>query len=90
MRTKAHRWLGLVAVLTGMGALLHCGDDDRFADSDAGTSPPVLVDGAPPVPVDALAPDGGRLTSCIDRPTDLPRPPTGRLPCELIPPGLSL
>ncbi len=31
-------------------------------------------------PADALAP-------CLDRPTDLPRPPTGALPCELLPPG---
>ena len=30
------------------------------------------------------------LTHCIDRPNELPRPPTGQLPCELIPPGLTL
>ncbi len=33
-------------------------------------------------------PDGG-LAACVDRPTDLPRPPTGQLPCELLPPGFS-
>ena len=33
--------------------------------------------------------DGG-LKPCLDRPTDLPRPPSGQLPCELIPPGLTL
>jgi hypothetical protein len=29
------------------------------------------------------------LAPCLDRPTDLPRPPpaTGQLPCELLPPG---
>jgi hypothetical protein len=33
--------------------------------------------------------DGG-LTACLDRPGELARPPNGRLPCELIPPGLQL
>jgi hypothetical protein len=33
--------------------------------------------------------DGG-LTACLDRPGALDRPPNGRLPCELIPPGLRL
>jgi hypothetical protein len=39
--------------------------------------------------LDAM-PDGTVLGSCLDQPSDLPRPPTGRLPCELIPPGLRL
>jgi hypothetical protein len=34
--------------------------------------------------------DDGTLKACLDRPSDLPRPPVGRLPCELIPPGLVL
>lgn len=81
----------LAAVITATGSLVHCGDDDGRPDVDRGAAPPVLVDGAPsPSPPDAVAPEGGRLTSCVDRPTDLPRPPTGRLPCELLPPGLSL
>ena len=29
-------------------------------------------------------------TACLDRPGELERPPNGRLPCELIPPGLRL
>jgi len=32
----------------------------------------------------------GALTACMERPGELPRPPAGKLPCELIPPGLSL
>jgi hypothetical protein len=28
--------------------------------------------------------------ACLDRPDVLPRPPTGALPCELLPPGLEL
>lgn len=26
------------------------------------------------------------LEPCLERPNDLPRPPAGRLPCELLPP----
>lgn len=33
-------------------------------------------------------PDAG--SACLGRPETLPRPPAGKLPCELIPPGLSL
>ncbi len=33
---------------------------------------------------------GGALSACLERPGQLPRPPAGKLPCELIPPGLSL
>ena len=30
------------------------------------------------------------LGACLDEPNGLPRPPSGKLPCEYIPPGLSL
>lgn len=30
--------------------------------------------------------DGG-LAPCLDQPSDLPRPPSGALPCEMLPPG---
>jgi len=33
---------------------------------------------------------GATTAACVDRPGTLDRPPAGRLPCELIPPGLSL
>ena len=42
---------------------------------------------------DAAGPaDGGVVATsgCLDRPTALPRPPSGGLPCELIPPTLNL
>lgn len=29
------------------------------------------------------------LAACVDRPGDLPRPPSKELPCELLPPGFS-
>lgn len=32
----------------------------------------------------------GGLVGCLDMPGQLDRPPSGRLPCELIPPGLRL
>ena len=31
-----------------------------------------------------------KLTTCLDTPGKLELPPNGRLPCELIPPGLTL
>jgi hypothetical protein len=33
---------------------------------------------------------GGGLVGCLDTPGALDRPPSGRLPCELIRPGLRL
>lgn len=38
----------------------------------------------------AAAADMSPVSGCLDRPSELPRPPTGVLPCELIPPTLSL
>jgi hypothetical protein len=32
-------------------------------------------------------PSDGGLAPCLDRPTDLDRPPSGQLPCDLLPPG---
>lgn len=39
---------------------------------------------------DSNAPPSNSLRACLERPDELPRPPTGKLPCELVPPGLSL
>lgn len=59
-------------------------------------------DAAPdvPMPMDGgsdggVTPDGGpdggpRLSSCLDTPEELSRPPIDQLPCDLIPPGLTL
>ena len=54
-------------------ALAACGDNKPARD-DAGS------DGAMP---DAVQP----LQHCLDHPTNLAKPPTGQLPCELLPPG---
>ncbi len=52
-----------------------CGDD---------TQPQQPVDGGVDAPV-----DGGKLAACLDQPTALAKPPTGQLPCELLPPGFA-
>ncbi len=68
------RLILLLAVLSA------CGDNQKpSTPEDAG------------VDVDA-APDGGtgRLTGCLDRSNTLPTAPNGQLPCELVPPGLTL
>jgi hypothetical protein len=69
---------------------------------DDGTTPPPTTppaaDGGNPtdtgVAVDAGNPDtspppqgDGGLAPCLDLPTELERPPSGRLPCDLLPPG---
>ena len=57
------------------GLLLLCGCPDAAPSSD---------------PAAAAAADMSPVRGCLDRPSELPRPPTGVLPCELIPPTLSL
>ena len=67
-------WLALVLALLSFS----CGKDEA-------------VTGAPGSGGSSGAGGGsGVLRSCLDRPDELPRPPTGQLPCELIPPGLTL
>lgn len=59
------------------GAVAACGDNDGSAPKDA-------------APADTPADTGPQpVGPCLDRPTDLPRPPTGALPCELLPPGFA-
>jgi hypothetical protein len=78
------RWLALATLLVvGLGA--GCKSRWRPDGADAATPRPDgsgVVDGA----LDA----GNAVRACIESPNDLPRPPTGRLPCELLPPGLGL
>jgi hypothetical protein len=53
----------------------------------------LLLTGCPPsTSADAGVPDGGaaRTQPCLERPTDLPRPPGAEgLPCDLLPPGFA-
>jgi hypothetical protein len=74
-RSAAGWFAFLVAVL-----LTSCGKTKPASSGGAGG-----VDGAGIIDGGAL--DNGGLASCLDQPSDLPRPPSGRLPCELIPPG---
>lgn len=81
----------LLAAGLGLAALYACGDDATSGASpeDAGALPSPTAT-ATAAPTGDAAPPVGPRTSCSDRP-GLPRPPAdGRLPCELIPPGLSL
>ncbi len=65
----------MIAVTLGLFA--GCGDDLRAGNvpGDDAAVADAVVDGATT-----------SLTSCLDRPDDLPRPPTGALPCDLVPP----
>jgi hypothetical protein len=72
------RCLLLVAICL-LGA---CGDDASSSPDAA-----AAIDARAP---DAAAPDAGNtgpVSPCLESPTDLPRPPTGQLPCDLLRPG---
>lgn len=71
------RRLALCAALALASA---CGDNrlPSAGPKDGGPQPPDAMGDAGTTP----------LGPCLDQPTDLPRPPTGALPCELVPPGL--
>jgi hypothetical protein len=63
-------------ILVVLALIAACGDNVRpMTPGDAATTPDAAVQ---------------PLAACLDRPTDLPRPPAGQLPCELLPPGLML
>jgi len=66
----------LCLLLLGALGLAACGDNLQAPE----TPPP--ADAAVDADPTALAP-------CLDRPTELSRPPTGSLPCELLPPGFT-
>ncbi|HMJ14214.1 MAG TPA: hypothetical protein VK524_22515 [Polyangiaceae bacterium] len=79
----------LVACLLTSGALVvACGKDENAntpgTGGAAGTGGRGGNAGSGGVRSDA------GLKPCLDRPTELERPPSGQLPCDLIPPGLSL
>lgn len=65
--------------ILALAVLSACGDNLKpSTPEDAGTDSP--------------SPDAGpsRLTGCLDRPGQLPTAPNGQLPCDLVPPGLTL
>jgi hypothetical protein len=88
--------IALIGSLLACTLVLACTDDDTsfLSPNDAGGAIDAGLTDAPVAPTDAHSDgatiDSGRQKGCVERPTDLDRPPTGRLPCELSPPGLSL
>ncbi len=76
--------LAVALVAAGLGGAA-CGDNHTPpADDDAAVDP---GDDAGVTP-DAAPDAGAALTPCLDHPDHLDRPPTGALPCDLLPPGL--
>jgi hypothetical protein len=69
-------------VLLSALALAACDEDEPSTD-EAGSAGTSNGEGG------AGAGGAGELVPCLDRPDTLTRPPSGRLPCELIPPGLA-
>lgn len=67
------------AVLLLAGAFASCGKNDPGVKADSG----VMMDGR-----SSDTPGMGGAAACLDTPGDLARPPSGSLPCDLIPPGL--
>lgn len=63
-------------------ALGACGDNIKNQPGDDAAIP---ADTAIDAPVDAPPQPVG--SACLDRPDDLPRPPTGALDCNMLPPG---
>lgn len=85
--------MALVVVVVPV-AVLCCGKDDApGANADGGSPTPTTTTTGTtttPTPTSTTPVDAGpdARRSCLDRP-NLPRP-SDRLPCELIPPGLTL
>jgi hypothetical protein len=83
------RWLGLTALLAAISIGGACGGGKAASkDGAAGIGGGAggiggSVGGA------AGGADGG-LVGCLETPGTVDRPASGRLPCELIPPGLRL
>lgn len=76
------------ALLSALLLLAAAGCGDNKAATPSEDAAPLPIDA--PLAVDAAvdAPPGV-LGPCLDRPTDLPRPPTGQLPCDMLPPGFA-
>jgi hypothetical protein len=79
------RRLGLLLIAAGLAVTAACGDNltPAAGAADAGADAAVIL--ADATPLDAAA--AGR--PCLDRPSDLARPPAAALPCELLPPGFA-
>lgn len=66
------------AAANDAGTTLDAARDAQVSDLDAARDATANGDANAPV-----------LANCLDRPNELPRPPAGGLPCELLPPGFA-
>jgi hypothetical protein len=84
---RIHRFMLIAALLLSAGGLVltaSCGDDGgSTTDIDAAVASPDAGAAADAMPADAGPAASG---PCLDRPTELSRPPGDTLPCELYPP----
>ncbi|UQA58381.1 hypothetical protein [Polyangium aurulentum] len=82
------RWLFLV---TAVACLWGCSDE---APQTTGSGTGSASSGSGGASNSSSSGGGGEqpsaLVPCLDEPDGLPRPPSGKLPCEYVPPGLSL
>lgn len=78
--------VGVVFVGCSNGAgIPGAGPDASTPEPPAATTPPTVP---PPLPAGDAGPDASRRSSCLDRPGS--SRPSDRLPCELVPPGMTL
>lgn len=75
------RWF----LLTAFCLICSCGKSKPISPGDGGAKD--MGGGSDVSVTDVGSPDAGTLVPCLDQPTGLPRPPSGQLPCELIPPA---
>lgn len=80
LKSALRRSMAAVWLAASVSALAACGDNLPAADDPGGS----MSDAGPDEPSDAAV---QTLTPCLDRPTDMQKPPTGQLPCDLLPPG---
>jgi hypothetical protein len=85
------RWLFLI---TAVACLWGCSDEASQATGSGASSASSGSGGDSSSSTSSSGGGGGgqpaALVPCIDTPDTLPRPPSGKLPCEYVPPGLSL
>jgi len=84
------RWLFLV---TAVACLWGCSDEPSQTTGSASSGSGGGSSSSSSASSGGGGAGGGQsaaLAPCLDAPDMLPRPPSGKLPCEYIPPGLSL
>lgn len=89
MRLPREGWIA-VLFLAGAGLALSASSCGRTKPAGAGTGGiGGGAAGSSGTGTGGAAGGVGGLLPCLDRPDDLPRPPTNGLPCDLVPPSLA-